>query len=371
MNGSKKQVQELLALAGVEINGPNPWDIQVKDERFYKRVLSEGSLGLGESYMDGWWEAASLDQLFFKIQSAGLKRRVKPSLRLLFYLLRFALFNMQNKRRATQVAEQHYNLGNELYTNFLDPNMQYSCGYFQGTDDLAIAQKQKLDLICRKLDLKPGDRLLDVGCGWGGLAKYAAENYGCHVTGINISDEQIKFARDWTKGLPVEIVKIDYRDLKGKFNKIASVGMFEHVGYKNYRKYLSTVRELLTDDGLFLLHTIGSSISVVATDPWINKHIFPNGMLPSIKQIGKAMEKQFVMEDWHNFGAYYDPTLMAWFKNFDSNWSKIKHLYDERFYRMWKYYLLSCAGSFRARKIQLWQIVMTKTGVIGGYRSVR
>ena len=233
-----------------------------------------------------------------------------------------------------------------------------------------MAQEQKLDLICKKLKLKAGDRVLDIGCGWGGFAKYAAERYGVSVVGITLSKEQLEYAKEFTKGLDVELCLQDYRDLDGTFDKILSCGMFEHVGVKNYRKYFEVANRCLKDDGLFLLHTIGNNCSVRAANPWIDKYIFPGGMLPSVAQIGEAVEGLFVMEDWHNFGAYYDKTLMAWFRNFDSAWPKLREDYDERFYRMWKYYLLSCAGAFRARHMELWQIVLSKNGVPGGYRSV-
>jgi cyclopropane-fatty-acyl-phospholipid synthase len=369
---SKAFLEGLLASADVKINGDRPWDIQVKDERFYDRVLSQGTLGLGESYMDGWWEAEHLDQFFDRVIRARVDKKIPMNLKTLWYFARSVITNQQNRTRATEVAEKHYNLGNDLYTSFLDPYNQYTCGYFAGTDDLNKAQEQKLDLICRKLQLKSTDKLLDIGSGWGGLAKFAAERYGCHVTGITISDEQLKYAQEFTKGLPVEIIKLDYRDLSGSFDKIASVGMIEHVGHKNYRQLFEVVHKCLEEDGLFLLHTIGSVKSVSATEPWIDKYIFPHGHLPSIRQLGKAMDNLFVMEDWHSFGQYYDPTLMAWFKNFHANWGKLKNSnYDERFYRMFKYYLLSCAGAFRARSLQLWQIVMSKHGVLGGYQSIR
>jgi cyclopropane-fatty-acyl-phospholipid synthase len=368
----KELIEHLLDLAGIKIGGDNPWDIQIKDERFYRRVVSQGSLGLGESYMDGWWDCPRLDELVFKVTMSGVRSRVRPTLPLLFLVLKTKLFNMQSIGRSPEVAEKHYNLGNKLYENFLDPYMQYSCGYFKDTTELNKAQENKMDLICRKLHLKSSDRVLDIGCGWGGLAKFMAERYGCKVVGTNISDEQIKYAREFTKGLPVEIIKKDYREMTGRFDKIVSVGMFEHVGYKNYRKFMESAEKLLTDKGLFLLHTIGNNRTAPVGDPWTNKYIFPNGVLPSIKAIGSAAEKLFVIEDWHNFGQYYDPTLMAWFNNFNNNWNNIKsEEYNDRFYRMWKCYLLSFAGSFRARYIQLWQIVMSKKGIIGGYQSVR
>lgn len=246
--------------------------------------------------------------------------------------------------------------------SFLDPYNQYSCAYFHDTEDLAEAQCCKLDLICRKLNLKPQDHLLDIGCGWGGLAKYAAEHYGCSVTAITISGEQARYAAEYCKGLPVDIRECDYRDIFESFNKIVSVGMFEHVGRKNFRTFMQVVDRCLNEDGIFLLHTIGGNESQINCEPWINKYIFPNGMLPSIAQIGKAAENIFVMEDWHNLGPHYDKTLMAWHENFQNNWGRLEGKYDECFKRMWEYYLLSCAGAFRARKIQLWQLVFTKCG---------
>lgn len=341
------------------------------DERLFNRVIRYGSLGLGEAYMDGWWDAPALDQFFYKVMSAHLEKEIQFNWTTFFLLLRAQLLNRQSRKGATRVAREHYDLSPELYMSFLDPYNQYTCGYFKNTDDLNVAQEQKLDLICKKLQLKRGDRVLDIGCGWGGFAKYAAQHYDVSVTGITLSKEQLAYAQEFTKGLNVELRLQDYRDLKGTFDKILVCGMIEHVGYKNYREIMEVVERNLADDGLFLLHTIGYSRSTHATDPWIDKYIFPGGMPPSITQIGKAVEGLFFVEDVHNFGVYYDKTLMAWFKNFDAAWPNLKANYDERFYRMWKYYLLSCAGGFRAREIQLWQVVLSKKGVAGGYESVR
>jgi len=274
---------------------------------------------------------------------------------------------MQSRLKSNTVVREHYNLGNELYMSFLDPYNQYTCGYFKETKDLNIAQERKLDLICRKLDLKPEDKVLDIGCGWGGFLKYAAQKVGCHLTGISISDEQISYAREYTAGLPVSIKKMDYRDLTSKFDKILICGMIEHVGSKNYRRMFKIVHRSLNDSGRFLLHTIGGNTSMTATDPWISKYIFANSVLPSFKQLSAAAEGLFVIEDWQNFGAYYFPTLMAWYDNFKANWDLIKEKYDDRFFRMWEYYLLSCAGSFKARENQLWQVVYSKSGIPGGY----
>jgi len=362
----KKMIESLLEGTGIGINGSNPYDILVHDNRFYNRVLTYGSLGLGESYMDGWWDSESLDGFFYKIFSSGIENKVR-NWRIIPYLLRSVIMSVGHKSKAFNIGERHYDIGNGLYKNMLDKRMVYTCGYWKEARNLDEAQEAKLDLVCRKLDFKRGQKVLDIGCGWGSFAKYAAEKYGVSVTGVTVSKEQAELGRETCKGLPVEIRLQDYRDLSGQFDHIVSLGMFEHVGYKYYRTYMKTVNSCLKDHGLFLLHTIGGNESAVTTDLWIDKYIFPDSMIPSIKQIGASIENLFVMEDWHNFGSDYDKTLMAWCSNFKNNWDNIKSDYDERFYRMWKYYLLSCAGSFRARKNQLWQVVLSKNGVFGGY----
>ena len=368
----KRLAEKLLSMAEIQINGTNPWDVQVHDERFYKRAITEVELGIGESYMDGWWDADKLDELIYRIVRNDLQNKVKHNLKIAFQLAGFYLINMQARRRAFIIGERHYDLGNDLFQAMLDKRMNYSCAYWKDATTLDEAQENKLELICRKLYLKPGMRILDIGCGWSAFGKYAAEKYGAKVLGVTVSKEQLKLGKDLCKGLPVEIRLQDYREVNDKFDRIVSVGMIEHVGYKNYRDYFKMANKNLVDDGLFLLHTIGEVRSLKSADAWTHKYIFPNGMLPSVAQLGKAVEGLFVMEDWHNFGADYDKTLMAWYHNFEQSWNRIKNNYSERFYRMWKYFLLSSAGAFRARnKNQLWQIVLSKNGVLGGYSSVR
>jgi len=363
--------QQLLSLAGVKINGNNPWDISVRNEKFYQRVLSQVNLGLGESYMDGWWDCEKLDEFFSRVIRSQIQNSVKKNWTLIYGILLARMMNMQSRNRAFQIGERHYDLGNELFINMLDKRLVYSCAYWKDAQNLDAAQENKLELICRKLGLQPGMKVLDIGCGWGSFAKYAAEKYQVKVVGITVSKEQVELARTLCVGLPVEIRLQDYREVNEKFDRIVSVGMIEHVGYKNYRTYMEVVHRCLCDDGLFLLHTIGGNKSVKSVDPWINKYIFPNGMLPSIQQLSRSIEGLFVMEDWHNFSADYDKTLMAWYGNLENNWDNLKSKYDERFHRMWKYYLLSCAGSFRARSNQLWQLVLSPKGVGGGYKSTR
>lgn len=370
---SKKKVQELLDTVGVEINGKNPWDIQVHNDKLYSRVLSGGSLAVGEGYMDKWWSAEKLDQFIERVMSKDLKEEIGVvSLALSSIYAR--IFNLQSVSRAFQVGEEHYDIGNDLYKEMLGKSMAYTCGYWSGTpkaQSLDEAQFAKFDLVCRKLNLQKGQRILETGCGWGSFAKYAAENYGVEVVGVTVSKEQVKFAQEATKGLSVEIRLQDYRDVNDTFDHVVSIGILEHVGYKNYRDYMEMVHRVLKDDGLCLVHTIGANKTAYRGESWHDKYIFPNGMLPSISQIGGSIEGLFVMEDWHNFGVDYDRTLMEWFRNFDASWPEFKDEYGERFYRMWKFYLLSMAGSFRARHNQLWQIVLSKDGVRGGYESVR
>jgi len=368
----EKTAKEILSLAGIEINGNHPWDIQVHNKDFYKRALSEAELGIGESYMDGWWDCERIDELIYRVIKTRLDEKVKRKFSIVFNLLLAKIFNMQPKRKAFVIGERHYDLGNDLFKNILDKRMNYSCAYWKNAAKLDEAQENKLELICKKLYLETGMKVLDIGCGWSAFGKYAAEKYNVSTVGITVSKEQVKLGEELCKDLPVEIRFQDYRELNEKFDRIVSVGMIEHVGYKNYRNYFKVANRCLNDDGLFLLHTIGESKSVKAADAWTEKYIFPGGMLPSIKQLAKATEGLFIIEDLHSFGADYDKTLMAWYENFKSNWDKINDKYSERFYRMWKYFLLSSAGAFRARnKNQLWQIVLSKNGVEGGYRAVR
>lgn len=371
-------VRELAQYAGIQIGGSRPWDLQVYDGSFYSGVLRLGTLGLGESYMDGQWDAAQLDEAMTRLLRFDVDGRLAGlaglplKVRIGTAMLRARWLNLQVGERVFEVGKAHYDIGNELYRWMLDPTMSYSCGYWAKAEDLAQAQRDKLELICRKLDLQPGERLLDIGCGWGGLAEHAARTRGIAVTGITISREQATLARARCEGLPVDIRLQDYRDLRGRFDKIVSVGMFEHVGEKNYAQFFRCVSDLLEDEGLCLLHTIGTRSEHPINDAWYEKYIFPNGQLPNAARILQALQRKLVVEDWHNFGPDYDRTLMAWWHNVEQHWPEIEAAgYDQRFLRMWKYYLLSSAGFFRSRRGQLWQLVLSKPGRHGLYRSVR
>ena len=364
------RINQLLEGVDVKVNGDRDWDIQIHDDRFYRRVLADGPLGLGESYMDGWWDVASIDQMFYKLLITDIEHRVKSKY-YLFAALQSKLFNLQSIRRAFHVGEQHYDTGNDLFACMLDKRLTYTCGYWKTATTLDQAQEDKLDLVCRKIGLQENQRVLDIGCGWGSFIKYAAQHYGVQAVGITVSKEQADFVKEDCAGLSVEVRLQDYRELNEKFDHIVSLGMFEHVGPKNHKTYMKVASRCLKDDGLFLLHTIGSNYTRHNPDPWFNKYIFPNGVLPSMKDISTAIDKELVLEDLHSFGQYYDKTLMAWFDNIESNWDSLRENYSEGFYRMWKYYLLCCAGAFRARNLQLWQFVFSKKGIAGGYTSIR
>lgn len=362
---------DLLAAAGVGVAGEHPWDMLIHHPQTAERILARGSLGLGESYMDGWWDCARLDEFIARILFARLDERVGTT-ELMLQGIRARLFNLQNLRRTWHVGEVHYDLGNDFFEAMLDGHLAYTCGYWARATTLDDAQTAKLDLICRKLGLERGMRLLDIGCGWGSLMKFAAERYGVECVGLTISREQAERGQARCAGLPVAFRLQDYRQFNNdgseRFDRIASVGMFEHVGHKNHRAFFAMARRSLRDDGLFLLHTIGKNLRRTPTDPWIDRYIFPNGDLPSLGQVADACEDAFIIEDVHNFGADYDRTLMGWHARFEAAWPDFSDRYGERFRRMWRYYLLACAGTFRARTNQLWQIVLSPLGVRGGYR---
>ena len=372
MNAARahERIEPLLDVAGVRIDGGDPTDLRVHDERMYARVVAHGSLGFGEAYVDGWWDADDLDGLLFRLLDARIDERV-GSFDDAWLFLKSRISNPQRGRRAWEVAERHYDLGNDLFQAMLGRRLVYSCGYWRGAADLDAAQEAKLDLVFRKLGLEAGMRVLDIGCGWGEALKRAALRHGVHGVGVTISNEQAEYARAICAGLPVEIRVQDYRDIDERFDRVFSIGMFEHVGVKNYDRYFDVARRCTSDDGLFLLHTIGSNVSSNHTDPWIAKYIFPNSMIPSAAQVADALEGRFVIEDWQNFGADYDRTLMAWRANFDASWTTLQARYDERFRRLWRYYLSVSAAAFRARRNQLWQLVLSPHGVRGRYDAPR
>ena len=364
----RNRIETLLAAGDIRIEGDRPWDVRVLNNKVYERIVADGMLGVGEGYMDGWWECDQLDEMIARAFRAGFHRQTRPFKYFLF-VLHAQLRNLQSKSRASQVGRRHYDLGQDIYRAMLDRRMIYSCGYWRKAETLDEAQEHKLDLIARKLQLEPGMRVLDIGCGWGGALHYLTERYGITGVGITISASQHRTAVELCKDMPIDIRLQDYRDIDETFDRILSVCMFEHVGHKNYRTYMQVVRRCLSPDGLFLLHTIGGKFSAARTDPWITRYIFPNGMLPAPAQIATAAEGVLNIEDWHNFPDDYARTLMCWYQNFEQAWDTLSDRYDEQFFRIWRYYLLASAGGFRAGGNQLWQIVFSKDGVAGGYSA--
>lgn len=360
--------RELLAQAGITVGGDAPWDLQVHDERLWPRILREGNLGLGEAYMDGWWDSPALDQFFDRVLRARLDREVRDNWVFLAQAVRARLFNSQAVR-PFEVAERHYDIGNDLYEAMLDRRMAYTCGYWKDAADLDGAQEAKLELVCHKLGLRPGMRVLELGCGWGSFAAYAAERHGVEVTAYNVSREQVAWIRERHAGRPIDVRLADYRTATGVFDAVVSIGLMEHVGPKNYRAYMEVVDRCLAPDGVAFVHTIGSNRSRDRIDAWFDRYIFPNAAFPSLGRLTDAMEELLVPEDVHNIGEHYDPTLMAWWRNFDEAWPRLRARYGDRFYRMWKYYLLGSAASFRARFLQLFQVVFTRQGTAHPIRA--
>jgi cyclopropane-fatty-acyl-phospholipid synthase len=367
---AKKLALSILAEAGIPVNGDEPWSIQVHNEKLWDRIISQRQLGLAESYMDGWWDCNAIDQMLTKLLNIDILHILKPTPGLIWHTARSTFLNRQTKSKAARNAKHHYNIGNDLYTRMLDPEMVYSCGYWRTADNLTQAQYEKLDLICKKLELKPGMKVLDIGSGWGGFLRHAVKNYGVIGTGISPAENQINLAREKSAGLNIDFKQMDYRDLTGSFDRIVSVGMIEHVGPKNLRVFFEKCNQLLNSDGMMLHHLIGSNISKYTTDQFFDRYIFPGGVLPSVAQIAKSIENHFTIEDLQNFGPYYDLTLLEWYKNINQKWVEIPN-YDQRFKRMWNYYLLSSAAGFRAGQLQLFQFVMRKIGERSTYIAPR
>jgi len=366
----KARTAALLAPAGVHLDGDAPHDLRVHDDRFYARIFAQGSLGLGEAYMDGWWDADDLPAFFTRVLGARVDEHLHTFDAMLAHL-RARFVNLQHGARAFQIGETHYDLGDDLFKAMLGRRLVYSCAYWRDAASLDAAQVAKLAMVCDKLGLQPGMRVLDIGCGWGEALKFAAQEHGVEGVGITVSANQAAYARQLCEGLPVEIHLEDYHDLTEPFDAILSIGMFEHVGALNYRGFFEIARRCLAPDGLFLLHCIGTNEAPSRPDPWIAKYIFPNSQIPAASEVATALEGLFVVEDWHNFGADYDRTLMAWRDNFDAAWPSLSAYYDERFRRMWHFYLACAAATFRCRRDQLWQLVLSPEGVPGGYRAPR
>ena len=354
-------MRDILRRAGITIGGDAPWDIQVHDERLYARALRDGTMGVGEAYVEGWWDCQAIDQMVERLTRTRPDLVLRASWVLVANGIRSRLFNLQ-ATRAFEVGERHYDVGNDLYQAMLGPRMVYTCAYWRNADHLDAAQAAKLDLVCRKIGARPGMRILDLGCGWGGFAAFAAQNYGASVVGYTVSREQCTWARERYATLPVEIRLEDYRKATGGYDAVVSIGLMEHVGPRNYRAYMELATRCLAPGGTVFVHTIGGQEPRTQIDPWYHKYIFPNAVIPTLGQLTTAMHDLLVVEDVHNIGPDYDRTLMAWWANFEQAWSSLREKYGARFYRMWKFYLMTSAAQFRARALYLFQIVATAVG---------
>lgn len=376
MSDAENVVKSLLSKANIIVNGQRPWDIQIHDERFYARFLKEQAIGFGNSYVDGWWDSFQLDETIGKILTAHIYDTLATDKKLFSYF--------KNKKTFAFDIERHHDIGNELFESMLDPDMNYSCGFWKNLGNLEtawqipknlrIAQAAKLDLIAKKLHIKKDQHILDIGCGWGNFVKYITTKYRVRATGVTGSKKQAEQAKKRCKGLPVKILVQDYRELqKIKYDNIVSIGMFEYVTHKQYATFMKIAADSLKNNGLFILQTTGTNKTSISTNPWTEKYIFSNTQIPSLAQISQAAEGNFIIEDLQNFGAYYYPTLMSWYRNFNKNWKKLAatnfEKYNERFYRMWKFYLLSSAGYFKVRELQVWQIVFSKKHTLEVYNA--
>jgi cyclopropane-fatty-acyl-phospholipid synthase len=369
---ARKAVSDLLAKADIAVDGTRPWDIRVHDDRVFQRLLGGGSLGFGEAYMDGDWDCEALDQFFDRAISARLTEKLGLTPALALLIASAKLRNRQTVRRSREVARTHYDLPVDIFEATFDKRLTGSCAYWANAETLDDAQEAKLDLICRKIGLTKAHTVLDIGCGWGSFIGFAAETRGADCTGVTVSGVQVDYIKRRYAGMNLHPHLLDYRDYSGpKVDRVVSMGMFEHVGHKNYRTYFEKARSILKDDGLFLLHTIWENERYPAIDPWQDKYIFPNGDLPSLGEVTTAVEGLFVVEDVHNFGADYDKTLMAWNDKFQSNREAMAREHGNRFCRMWEYYLLQNAGAFRSRHISVGQFVLSPHGLRGGYKTVR
>lgn len=367
----ERLVRDLLGRADITIGGGRDHDIVVHDPRFYKKFLKHGRLGLGEAYMDGWWDCPRVDEFTRHIYHSDLDGfSEKASLADMATLIRARFAPDGSRARAQDVAHVHYNVGNELFATMLDRRMMYSCPIWDDAGDtLDQAQEKKLERICRKLGLQAGMRVLDIGCGWGGFAQYAAEKHGVDVVGISIAEEQIALARDTCTAPGLSFHVMDYRDVPtlGRFDRIVSIGMFEHVGLAFYRAYFEVAASVLAEDGLFLLHTNTLRDSRYSS-PWLTKYIFPGGFVPSLSQVTQPMEGLFFVEHAENIGFYYYRTFLAWYDNFVRGWDGVKDSYDQRFFRMWSYYLLTVAAGYEARYVHVHQLVLAGKGRQSAYQ---
>ena len=334
--------------------------IRLKNKSTLSKILRNPYLNLGETYMDSSWDldGASLRDLLNLFRRNVDQQSPNTGVKALFSLLQ----SWNTLRSSVGNIKHHYNLDEELFSGFLDEDMHYSCAYFgEGVQSLEDAQQSKCRHLMQKLRLSPGDHVLDIGCGWGSLAMYLAENADVNVTGITLSDAQVEVARrrSHERNLQdkVDFNLQDYRTHDGKYDAIVSVGMFEHVGRRNFRTYFKKVYEMLKDDGIAVIHTIGNYTYPQATNPWIERYIFPGGYIPSLSEVMRAIELAgLVTSDIEVWRRHYARTLEQWNERFQRIRERIKQKYDERFCRMWEFYLSACQSAFEESDLVVYQI---------------
>ncbi len=349
-------------------DGRQTWGLQISDSAVRRRIQRLGIVALGETYEQGHWQCDNLEDFMYQVFTGSpLTLSLAAWSKLLLAALDQRLFNRQNGRGAFNIGLKHYDLGNDLFRCMLDSSMTYTSGYWAHATTLDEAQKAKLDLICRKLNLRPGQRVLDIGCGWGNFAHFAATNYGAHVTGLTVSQEQARFAQERCRDLPVEIRLQDYRTFRESFDHVVSIEMIEAVGRKNLPAYFKTIDSVLKNDGLAVVQVISgdtlSSTSDRGLDQyilWLVKYIFPDGYLPKQHELVPPRSTQLAIEDWHRFHDDYPKTLRAWSDRFNQNWRQLAAQYDDAFHRRWNFYLSGCAAAFRAGLVSVSQLTYRK-----------
>jgi cyclopropane-fatty-acyl-phospholipid synthase len=363
---------QLLAAADIHLNGSRPWDIQINNPLTLGRIMRDGSLGMGESYMDGWWDCQAIDQMMTRAVRARLHEHLgTPRAHVQSWFGQWAKRLPSSNARI--VGRAQYDLNNQLFCAMLDSSMSHSSAYWEeGATTLEQAQEAKMEMVCRKLQLKPGMRLLDIGCGWGSFMRYAAKHYGVTALGLTTSKEQMALGQSMNQDLPVQFEHTDIQHFntnsRSQFDCVVSLGMLNTPVLAANNALFSTARRSLKKDGLFLLETMGNNQRGQLLEPWLQKHLLCQIPLPSLGDVTDVAQLDFVVEDVHNLGADHDRTLLHWHQRFERAWPQLRLAYDERFYRMWRYHLMGSAGSFRARSTQIWQMVMSPKGLSSVYR---
>ncbi len=344
----------------------------IKNPDFYDRVVRDGSLGMGESYMEGWWDAEGDDivSAIGIIISNQLEKTIRVSPSLMLSAASTKIFANVSRVRSKSNIQQHYDVGNDFYELFLDENMAYTCGYQKDPNDtIEDMQNQKHERVARKLGLKAGESMVDLGCGFGGMLRYGAKNFGIKGMGVTLSEGQYEWANKkmQEEGLHdnIRVELKDYRDMTGTFDHVVSIGLAEHTWQRGYETFIGKISELLKEGGVGLVHTIGvTSPPHETTDAWINRYIFPDGRLPRLEELIEEMRRAgLTVGHVENFKLHYAETLRHWKEKFNKNRATIKAMapeYNEEFLRMWDYYLQVCEAGFRYGELQLYQILFCK-----------